>query len=191
MARGLQFPSDLAENCIHAPCARVFAVEPLNQPCKSISDPEPDRRPRKKVGVPEPVPGGGKIGPGKALRIKLFPQRGDNRCDGHLEPAGINRRHRHIDEPCMAVPVGGMQRYLPRQAPQFGQNGVHAIPVKKIEERQPEFAPARNAKNSLGLYEPPGRHDQGVIRFCAEQPRRDVNECGDEQMRRRMLVQAP
>ena len=91
----------------------------------------------------------------------------------------------------MAVPVRRVQQDPAWQAPQFRQNGVYPRPVIQVEERQPELSPARNAQNSLGPYEAPGRLDQGIALLDTEQSRRDVDQCGDEQVRRRVLVQAP
>ena len=91
----------------------------------------------------------------------------------------------------MAVPVRGVQWYPARQAPQFRQNRVHPAPVIEVEKRQPELPPARNAENPLGLQEPPGRLDQRIVAPDAQQSRRDINERGDEQVRRRVFVQAP
>lgn len=84
-----------------------------------------------------------------------------------------------------------MQRHPARQAPQLRQNGVHPAPVVEVEEREPELAPARNTESSFRLDELPGRLDQGIVPLDTEQTRRDVDQDGDEEVRRRVLVQTP
>ena len=120
-----------------------------------------DARPRIEVGLPQAVAGGRRNRRQQSPRGTAPPAaKRSIRRDGCLEPVRVNRRHRHVDQPGMAVPVRGVQGYPARQAPEFRQNSVYPAPVVEVEERQPELSPARNAENPLGLYEAPGRFDQ-------------------------------
>ena len=104
---------------------------------------------------------------------------------------GIDRRHRHVDETRMAVPVRRVQGDPARQAPQFRQDGVDPAPVVQIEQRQPELPPARNRDDPFGLQESQRPFDQRIVLLDAERSRSDIDQGGHKEVRRRVLVQAP
>ena len=191
MVGGLKLPPDAADDRFQVAGAQALAVQPVEEACETEPGAEPQARPRVQVGVSQAIAAPVEIGAGEPVGVQLFPDGGDQGCDGRLEPMCVHGCHPHVDEPCMAVPVRWMQRHPARQAPHFRQHGIDAAPVVEIQERQPELAPTRDPEDPLFLQEPPRRFDQRVFPLDAEQSGRDVDQCSDEQAGRFVLVEAP
>ena len=127
----------------------------------------------------------------KPLREQLLSQGFDQRRQRRLVLVRIDRRQRRVDEAREAVPVRRVQRHPARQRPELRQHRVHAPPIVEIEQRQPELAPARNVDHAFRLHEAQCPPQQRGLGIDAQGSAGDVDQGGDEQVRRAVRVEAP